>query len=517
MASPGLLFLLMVSSSLLLSGLSAPSSSKQLQTHALQKRTGAKKGFVTAAAYSAKVINAVAPFMGLIEPSGTLISAILSLASVVLAEIGGLGEDATQALIRTEFSNLNIKIDQYHKEQKWDTWASAYAKYETKIDTKWDNFKNLVKDFEKKGNEKQWNKKIDEFITQYKPDTINEFANLLTKENAAFITDFGKLISDHVKCHEKDVKVLTQVINTLIYQGVTMSHFYYKRKEMNDEVDKLAKKAYEVSSTMFQIHKKCIIDSMKFVEEDVKNLIDNSDKSQQAKKIRGFLEKAYDRYDWTVVVFNTASSERSSFFTKAWKRHDLSGFIEVTKDTFTAAVSGQLKGKHTKGKTVSEDIKNCVKDSDQCMDVIEKLKKCNTITDRYSAVHVYTRKSKIHDSKVAKDAKDTYEGMSPEGPEAQTPYFYKGTCHLTSGGTTGRFLVFIKSDEEIEKKEPCSTMKCEKKGGKCVVLEKTLIPVCECNEFYYGELCEQSLDEYKKNMNEELPKSQSPGRKNSAP
>ncbi|CAK6984789.1 uncharacterized protein LOC124073953 [Scomber scombrus] len=485
MASPGLLFLLMVSSSLLLSGLSAPSSSKQLQTHALQKRTGAKK----VAKHSATILSAVTPIIRLIPVHGPLISAILSLASAVLGNIGGL-EDKTLAFIRTEFINLNIKIDQYHKEQKWDTWASVYAKYETKIDTKWNNFKDLVKVFGMKEKEKEWNKKIDEFITQYKPDAVNEFANLLTKDNAAFITDFGKLISDHVNCHEKDVKVLIEVINNLIYQGVTMNHFYYTHKKMN-EVDKLAKKAYEVSSNMFQIHKKCIINSMKYVEEDVRKLIDESDKSQQAKKIRVFLEEAYVRYDWTVVVFNTKNSGHKK--SKFMNSHFLSGFTEVTNSNkLTAAVARQLKGKHSKVRSVSEDIKNCVKDSVLCKNVKTKLKECNAITDHYSAIHVFKAKGDRHDSK------------------GETPNFYEGTCSVSPGIKTGMFIVFIKSDEEIEKKDPCSTMECgDETKGKCVVLEKTLIPVCECKKPYYGEKCEESLDKYKEDMNKELPKSQS--------
>ena len=100
MASPGLLFLLLVSSSLLLSSMSTPSSNRQ-ESHALQKRVDAEK----ATEYFLKFVQSVDPFVALIPVCGKYLSPILKVVNIWVGkpdptQASEEGQDRQQAEMR---------------------------------------------------------------------------------------------------------------------------------------------------------------------------------------------------------------------------------------------------------------------------------------------------------------------------------------------------------------------------------------------------------------------------------
>lgn len=517
MAPSGPLFLLL-SSSLLLCSLSSPSSSNysssiQQKDHLyrLQKRGPKTKAVLTAAEYIAKIGSAASPFIEMIPVAGEFITSIVKIASFITDLTK---PDPTQTLL-TELKSLEIKLDNYRVEQKWDTWASHYATYETNIKVTWNEFEKLVNVLADKGknNETKTNH-INNFKKLFKPIALStkQLHQVLTAQKPSFSTDFGKVISEKFKCHEKEIKLLAVFINGLIYQGNTVNLFYNSLIKV-DDINMLAEIAFDSSKVMFEIHKNCISNSVKYVKEDVTNLIKENRKSNNrnvlAKNIRTFLEATYDRYNWITVAFITKNSKHDKI--EILNKHILSGFIEVSHGEVTVAVARQLKGKHTKADKVRKAIEKCVDKSVECQKVEEKLSNCKETVDGinlskvYTAVHAFISKS--HDSFKALNAKEAPEEeyIGTDTP-SEIPYLYTGECTKYKIFKSGQFRVLIKSDEELMGESLCQKLNCGGKGkGKCELLDNNQVPVCQCEKGLYGENCEESVEDYKKRLRGEMP------------
>lgn len=510
MASAGLLFLMLMSFSFLIS---TSTSDDQKQLQETSSKTLDKVKYI--ATYIEKIGLALSPVMLLIPVHGAIISKVFSSAGLVASKINKNlnGEISLQDLIY-EFDNLNSKLEQYHIEQKWETWASgAYHKPEIKINIAWTKFNTMLHSVMEAKDDKEKERHEKEFLetySKYEPATKTLHA-LLTAKGTTFINPLGNLLAEHVKCHEKDIREYTVFIYKLIYKANTMNEFYYNLKGIKSEarVDEEAKIAYDAASIMFQIHKKCIINSMDFIKKDVETLIDKTKtRTELAKEVWSFLVKEYDRYDWMVVAFKTKKSNRPI---KSLNSHILTGFTEVTKEGISVAVARQMKGTHTKTTSVKQTIGRCIDESVKCHKVAKKLSECTEtmegtpVTQTYTAVHAYIREA--HDSYSTKEETDEEDEVSaaPEDQETQTPAVYIGKCKKYLGLMKGKFVVLIKSDEEIEATDPCSKLNCGgEERGKCVKVENMFLAMCECNSPYYGEHCEESLEDYKKYLKGEI-------------
>uniref|UniRef100_A0A7N6BGX8 EGF-like domain-containing protein n=1 Tax=Anabas testudineus TaxID=64144 RepID=A0A7N6BGX8_ANATE len=463
MASPGLLFLLLMLSSPLLSSMTSPSSSNKQEVHHLQKRGSTAKKLLSAGDYIVKFASATSPFIGMIPIVGQYINNFTGLAKFIISVLKGQ-PDLTKALLE-EFKNLNLKIDEYHVEQKWDQWASQYYNIEVDIELAWNEFEKVVQVF-------------------------NDTDNLEDRKNI--------LLSEHFKCHEKDIKEFVIFLNTLIYKGNSVKLFYDRLAGVSSE-EELAKIAFECAKVMFEIHNNCISNSLKYVKEDIeKQIPDIEDRDELAKFSRLFLERTYDRYNWITVAFRTKGSTHRH--AKQFNKHILSGFINMTKGDVTVAVARQIKGNQTKADKVRKAIENCLDKSVDCQNIANKLSECKESVDgikidkTYTAVHAYISES--HDSFNALDAKQApdEEYLSLDTP-SRTPYIYTGVCRKFKAINTGHFRVLIKSDEEMMGENPCDKLNCGDEGkGNC--------------QDYYGEHCEESLEDYKHKLIEGIPQKQ---------
>nr|XP_046272488.1 uncharacterized protein LOC124073953 [Scatophagus argus] len=500
MASPGLLFLLLVSSSLLLFTVSDSMSPTQNQwnnspqkVNKLKEATKATGKFILA--NIDQIRFAVTPFLALIPVCGPLIAAITTSALLGVSVINNsLKDNAVLDAFKSEFESLNMKLDKYHVEQKWNSWASAaYQKPEKNIKGAWKMYEALVPSLFQARNDNERMRLKEEIIkacSKAEP-AITDLHTYLTAGGTTFINNLGKSLADHAKCHEQDIREYTVFISKLIYQGITMTQLYYNLKEIKSQniIDKEAEIAYDSASVMFQIQKFCIFNSTDYIVNDVKWLIDNTKREELAKKVRSFLQKTYDRYDWMVVAFITKHSKHK--VVETLNKHVLSGFMEVTKDKVSVAVARQVKGTHTKSYQVEGAIKRCISNSVLCYKVEEKLRRCGEyvagipVSQTYTAVHAFI--SKAHQSH-----------SDPEIYSDNPPYIVQGVCEKSPGVKGGKFVVLVKSDEEITSKDPCSKLNCGgPQRGTCVRVENTFVALCECKQPYYGQNCEHSLQEYK--------------------
>lgn len=514
MASPGLLLLLM-SSFLFLSIVSVSASPDQNQVEEVtqKKLNKAKEGAKAFAKYFVNTIDqirlATTPFLGLINPAVPLVSAIFTLATVAVSLINNSQKDnPILDALQYEFQSLNSKLDKYHVEQKWDTWAAgAYHKPEKNIDVAWNTYEKLVPSLFRRKNYNERERIKQEIIkvcSKSQPAT-QTLLKYLTVEGPTLTNNLAKDLAAHVKCHEKDLREYTVFISKLIYKGSTLNLLYYKLKQIESKelVDGEADIAYNSASAMFQIHKNCILNSFTYIKPEVEELITNSKKRQPlATEVRSFLVQNYGRYDWMVVAFITQRSKHKIIETL--NSHVLTGFTEIKKGKVSVGVARQVKGTHTKASRVKQAIISCFTKPVLCYKVAKKLRECGgsvdgiPVSQTYTAVHAFLRKA--HDSHDAKEVEDEVSA-DPQDTSSSPPYIYTGKCEKSPGVKGGKFVVMIKSDEEMMTKDPCSKLKCGgDRRGKCVRVEDTFVAMCECKLPYYGQNCEQSLEDYKKSL-----------------
>ncbi|KAI2665706.1 Ankyrin repeat domain-containing protein 7 [Labeo rohita] len=474
MASAGLLFLLLVSSALLISTTIGPVSAnpKQPQDMSPEKVNKVKEGFKATSRFVLenidKITEVVCPFVELIPVCGEALSLVIQLVGVGVS-LTNTNKDMLTLL--DELVNLNTKLDHYQVEQTWNIWAGgAYHKPEMNIDVAWSKYTTLMASLRQTKDVSEKIRHKEDFKSSYEkfePATKTLHKLLITK-GTTFINPLGDLLAEHVNCHEKIIREYTMFIIKLIFRGNMMNHFYYRLKHIESaaRIAEGAKIAYEAMSAMFQVHD-------------------------------------YDRYDWMVVAFRTKKSGHK--MREFMNRHVLSGFTKVTKDSVSVAVGRQVKGTHTKAVLVRQAIARCVDKSVLCYKVAKKLAECSEavenkpVSQTYTAVHAYLREA--HDSHNAQEVPDEdYEfSTSPEHSSPQTPYIYRGECQRSLAVKGGKFVVLIKSDEEIMTEDPCSKLDCGGNDrGSCVPVEGMFLAVCQCNKEYYGQNCEESLDDYRK-------------------
>lgn len=508
MASPGLPLLLLVLSSFLICSLSVPQTSNLQENRALQKRGKKLEEAKTAGKYLLKIATALKPFIGLIPEAGTYLNHLIDVANVVA---GTNPEQQILDFLKLKFDDLNAKIDENQKKTEWNIWTSSeYGKLEKKITVAWNKLVELLKDCAEPCIDSLKKDGKDKIIEEYfkKAEKMVDDLHHHIAASGAYNVEYEKLLKDHVRCHEHRIKIYSAINAWLVYKAIVMTHFYNRFNNIKTNEDSLANKAREISAAMFQIQKNCISDPDNFVELDIKDRIDPSVKRKDlAREIRNYLDKTYNRYDWMVVVFITDHSKYESIFTKWKNRHILTGFTVVDHKTISVAVAKQAKGTHKKTHQVIEEIKKCYDKTVACTEVKAKLEECSKLKDTYTAIHAFIHKK--HDSVHALEAEEapTEEQLDPEEEEQKIPYIYKGKCSILLG-VNGHFRVLVKSDEEWMKEDPCKNVKCgDPKQGKCVVVKSARIGLCECEKGYYGESCEESMEEYKKSISSEtIPK-----------
>ncbi|KAM3598659.1 uncharacterized protein V6R79_021010 [Siganus canaliculatus] len=490
MASPALLFLLLVSSSLLCPG----DSSVGLG------RPRSKRDVLSV------LKDLAVPFLGVIDPHGALIAASVNLAAgLVLKALDTYTEDQLKA-IQAELESLSYKMEDYHTDEKWEIWAQTFQKIEMDIELAWNEYQKLMEKYSAKEKKDTLLKLRDQFITEYetKKDATKKLHMHLTKEGVSFITKLDAAVEEHVRCHERYIRGYSQLINSLMSRGNIMNVLYYQTKHPGQEEERAqeaADMAYQVSSVLFQLHEKCLLKSEDYIKNDVKRLIENvGDKQQLTSKIWSFLDKNYGRYDWIVVAFKTKSSGHQ--FWKWRNKHTVEGFTKVERGEITVAVARQVKGTHSKAADVQAAIKRCI-GSVPCQDIPQKLSDCEELKSRpYTAVHAFLRKDNPHQSTDGNEY-----GVHPRDG---LPFFYSGVCKKYKL-LDGKFVVMINSDEEQETDDPCSKVDCgPEQHGHCVPVKGLFIGLCKCHSNRYGEKCEGSVEDYKKKLLEAVKLLQGP-------
>ncbi|XP_078018695.1 uncharacterized protein LOC144458859 [Epinephelus lanceolatus] len=515
MRSPDLLFLLLMSSCLPV--LSAPpgdstdSSLDEEQPNQQSKKGQAKEVSKKLENWFKQnykgigqvLVNSIEPWPVVGPPLAAAIKTFLLL----------IPEADTLNAIKSELRGLHFKLETFRAELKWDAWAAgAYQIPISNIEKAWIKYTELVSSYKTTDTEKEALKqKFVTFYSQYADSTL-VLHRFLTAKHAAITQNLGDLLADRLRCHEKDIKVQFLYLNELMCKGNMLNEEYYEftGTNTNARVNALHKIASQSASALTTSHQRCLSDSAAYIERDIFERIDDTKKHGEIEgRIRAFLAKTYDRYDWMVVALMTHNSKHDL---SILNRHVLSGFTKVEKGTVTVAVAKQVKGGYTKTAAVKEAIKKCLPQRfKKCLNAAEKLQKCQEtifgkrLSQTYTAVHAFKKERKTLKLVEESDDEDSVTPVS----SSLTNHLFTWDC----GKFSGKFTIFIKSDEELgSREELCSEVDCGQ-NGKCVVVQGTFIAICECQYPYYGERCEMRLESCKRSLQQGLERrTQSPKR-----
>ncbi|XP_067433862.1 uncharacterized protein [Thunnus thynnus] len=510
MWSPGLLLLLLVSACLLV--LSSSTRGDHNEEQVEKEKNVLKRIFEWSKKNPKKVSQVFVNIVEAIESGKPITTGLKSL--LVIAPEGQEDMDAMKSGVKS----LDIKLDIYGAEMKWNAGAGgAYQTTVINIEKTWVKYHELKCSSQETGAKKKELK--DMFFTFYSQyaDSTSLLYQLLTTKPDSITKNLGDVLADKLRCHEKDITTQFLYLNRLICKSNILNDKYYEFKgaDTKARVKIDQEMASQSASALVQSHHRCISDSDTYIERDIFELIDDTKPHKEiAVTVSDFLKETYDKYYWIVFAFTTYYSKHGPAF---MRRHVYSGFTEVEKGSVTVAVAKQVKGIHyDKAHFVEKAIENCLSRSQICFDVADTIKKCQekvlgkSLSQTYTAVHAF----KGHDQTAPISIEETVDENSepltyiPYMDES-TPtvsYVHKGKCGNELGNLIGNYYVFIKSDEEIMGVDPCSNVKCQH-NGECVVVSG--IAMCKCKYPFYGEKCEESLEEYKKNLLEKLEGGQS--------
>lgn len=491
--------LLLLLSSFLTCSLSGPPRSDLQENRALQKRgkTADKVEELL------KIVNAAKPFIGLIPTAGSYLTAILDFVNVIA------GKNPEQQLldyIKLKFDDLNVKIDKNQKEIMFNIWKSSnYAKLEKKITIAWNKLGELLKDCKEPCFENLRKDGNDKIIDQYFKKAVKYVDDLHYNiaGKGVYNADYMQLLKDHVRCDERRLKIFSAVNALLAHRAITMTNFYNLFSNIKTDEDALANKARDISAAMFEIHKNCTSEPDQYVKLDILDQITESEKQTNlAKSIREYLDKTFYHYNWMVVAFKTESSNHKKVISKWLNSHILTGFTAVDKGKISVAFAKQAKGNHKKTAQVVEAIKKCYSKPVICNQVRAKLESCADLKGKYSAIHAYIHNEHGSVHALEADVAPTTEVFDPDEKQP-IPYLYSGKCTRFGKGVVPfkHFRVLIESDEVWMNKDPCEGINCGgKERGKCVEVKNAHIGLCECEKKYYGENCEKTMEEFKKEV-----------------
>ncbi|XP_061576481.1 uncharacterized protein LOC133442489 [Cololabis saira] len=411
------------------------------------------------------VLKALGDFAALAPGIGTAIAAVIGLVLLFIP---------TEDKVMKEFADVNRKLDsismqisQLKTHVKVSSYLSAYASNEATIINAWKELEELKK--------KQFNDntqdKIDKFIQYYKDTNVRKdvdnLFHFLTVEGISISENINTLYKEKFKCHLKYMGIYSLYLNDLMLKGMILNQAYLKLTHQSSPdaqlVDKL-KKLYEIQKNTFS---ECYNSYEKQMETDVEEIaksLSPDDKMGIATQVKAHLDDKYGWYNWLVVVYNTKDD----------KKHQIYDMTKINANTVTVAVTYTLKVSPAEEESVGQAISEISKKCD-----VEQLREYPIVlpspgggrSQRYVSLSEY---AKIGD--VIHRNKDV-----AEFPEPLRIIKCKNRIHKSVALHYSR------------KVEVCAPNPCQN-GGVCKRLLESNDFLCECQDSFYGDLCEKKVD-----------------------
>uniref|UniRef100_A0A3P8Y7X4 EGF-like domain-containing protein n=1 Tax=Esox lucius TaxID=8010 RepID=A0A3P8Y7X4_ESOLU len=392
-------------------------------------------------------------------------------------------DDPVLTEVKTQFAEVNRKLDSISSQidslktvVMWANYASIYSKDELKITYAWEKFNEFMRDNMAATDKDQKRILIQRFIDAYQgtDESVFNFYKYLTGNQPSLTENLLDLLVEKCNGDLSKVNIYSAYFQTLMWKGLQLNLIYYKLKDFSTEakVKESVTQYYNVTQALKKTYLYCIENFKTFMINDVK-VIGNSkffEMNELATEVREFLNNKYNWYDWIVVVYNKDDDGS----------HEINFFTKIPLEKFIVAVSFSESGSHYIGNTIKEYTSDCVKNIKCSMtEVLNNLPECAYKFSRYGPS---TFKLAINQIAAIHVSQKNY-GYS-EHPE---PLLRKN-CY------NGFFSVYVKSDNQIREPNLCSS-NTDCGNGQCKTILDISLTICDCNEGFYGEKCENNIQD----------------------
>ncbi|KAJ0059886.1 hypothetical protein NL108_014571 [Boleophthalmus pectinirostris] len=438
----------------------------------------AKQSYMWLKKNSKELAELITNTLGSVPAAGAVFSSLLKIPLKLIPQ-----EDKLKG-IQSEMTALNTRLDIFYEELKWA--SNDFQKILNDIDHAWLKYKPM------KNNANALKSIFCPFYSQY-ADSVSVLHKLLISKPETGEQSLADVLAKKLRCHEKDLEAKFLYLRKLVCRGNEMVKKCYELMGVDKSlIPDPVKMLQQSNSALFKTQQSCVSNSKLYIKRDIiERINDEIVHKDIANNIYNFLKEKYDRYDWLVVAFTTHFSKGMG---RILKRHVYSGFTAVQRGSVTVAVARQLTGSHKNIEYFKRDIGDHFRNIKiECRHVEDELLKMN-ITNAITAVHVYKRAHNNH----GRQEKEEEEEEEEEDKLAMSVVIGADKAYTVSGeckrrlGKPGFYTIMIKSDEEVDNKNPCVSFKCEN-GGKCEVVPRTNIPMCLCTDLFYGRRCENKI------------------------
>ena len=383
------------------------------------------------------------------------------------------------AEVNRKLDSLSFQVSNLATDVEWFNYASIYSQDELRILSAWRKFNEFRDNSRLAQTPEEKLQQAEIFVNYYEyTGTESSVANLyhyLTVSSTSLSANLNQLLRKKFKCDIRQIGEYNLYLSTLLLRGIVLNKVYWKMIGLNPpnteaKHTKMFKNVYQAQKSIFEL---CMVNYDEYVKSDAQEIsaaLSPDDKTDIAVKVKTALDKKYDWYNWVVLVYNT---EDNDYYT-------LNSLTKVHVGKVTVAVGNIQKGDAERKDEIMNAAKKCFSRDcattttiDQCK-LREDIDNWSGLDDDSVSAFPFTKYAK-----VAYSHKNTYtDFVEVPAPLGKTSCGWSYELSVHSSRDTGG----------------CA-YQCQN-GGQCTKLVDSAFSLCECEDGYYGDHCENRVDTY---------------------
>ncbi|XP_027897197.1 cephalotoxin-like protein [Xiphophorus couchianus] len=401
---------------------------------------------------------------------GTLAASVLNMVLAFIPQ-----EDLVLKEVKKGFAEVNRKLDllsiqisNLATDVEWFNYASIYSRDEVAILNAWDKLNDLRQNSNLVSTDEERLRLAEIFANYYESSgaesSVSNLYRYLTVDSTSLSENLNNLLKKKFKCDVKEIGRYNLYFSGLLWKGMFVNQFYWKLMGFNT-VNKEAEhvemftKVYEAQYAAIDFCLQNYTDYMKKDVEETAKGLSADDKMAVALKVKAFLDKKYNWYNWVVVVYNKADKNNHIVFDAA--EIEAGEIIVLVSHTPHASLSDETY--------IRETAETCFSNK-YCTDI-----KINQCVEHHGGTYpAFTEYAKV-----------THVTYYEDFAEVPTPLHRVG-CSWSTGG--GRISIHFSRTLPT-----CTDYLCHI-NRRCGRLLYSNEWVCRCPAGFYGEYCEQRID-----------------------
>ncbi|KAF1380224.1 hypothetical protein PFLUV_G00184620 [Perca fluviatilis] len=380
------------------------------------------------------------------------------------------------AEVNRKLDSISIQISNLATDVEWFNYASVYSQDELHILNSWKKFNELLQNSKLVTNEEQ-KLRLAEIFTNYYENTGTEasVANLyhyLTVKGTSLSGNLNELLRKKFKCDFQEIGKYNIYFSSLLWKGMMLNQFYWKLIGLDSSgiEAKHTQMFSKVYTAQISAMEYCLTNHMQYVKEDVVEIrkgFSADNKEVIADKVKEFLDKKYNWYNWVVLVYNTDQADY----------YILYNLTKITEDTITIAV----------GYTLIADERNdhVIQGADECFQSSQLCESNTAQNCKYTPKNPNPYMASSKELTFTDYAKATHAAYGEEFAVAPAP-FHQNDCWWYRSYYR-QISIYSSRRLPLCQGETCIT------NGWCKRLLDSNEWMCNCWEGYYGKRCEERI------------------------